>query len=78
MRCGSTRLGDNMKKEFEVQDIKMLYSAFIALCDYMETDVYCSKCPLWNDMCGADDKTKVKEFGEALHRIRSIANITKS
>ncbi|WP_072418566.1 MULTISPECIES: hypothetical protein [unclassified Ruminococcus] len=66
-----------MKKEFEVEDIKQLYSAFISLCDFIEADVYCGKCPLWNDMCGAADKTKVREFSEALYRIRSIADISK-
>lgn len=64
-----------MKKEFEIQDVKLLYSAFLALCDYMETEAGCGNCPLWTDMCGADDQTAVKEFGEALCRIRNIAGI---
>lgn len=63
------------EKLFRVEDIKKLYSAFLILCDFVEEDIYCGKCPLWKDMCGADDKTKVNEFSEALKRIRYIAEI---
>lgn len=62
---------------FKVGDVKKLYNAFIALCDFMENDVYCGKCPLWHDMCGSDDKSEINAFSEALERIRYIADIKK-
>lgn len=60
---------------FKVGDVKKLYNAFLTLCDFVEKDIHCGKCPLWHDMCGADDKTKAEEFGAALQRIRYIAKI---
>lgn len=65
------------EKLFRVGDVKKLYNAFIALCDFVEEDVYCGKCPLWKDMCGSEDQTKATEFGKALERIRYIAGISK-
>ena len=65
------------EKLFNVEDIKKLYSAFIALCDFVENDIYCGNCPLWNEMCGNKDETVVHEFGDALARIRSIAEIPR-
>lgn len=62
---------------FRVGDIKKLYNAFIALCDFIEEDVHCGRCPLWNDMCGTDDKSEVTAFSEAMQRIRYTANIKK-
>ncbi|MDE5738605.1 MAG: hypothetical protein K2H93_09605 [Oscillospiraceae bacterium] len=64
-----------MEKNFNVDDIKKLYSAFISLCDYIEYDINCNNRPLWEIMCGADDRTSVSEFCNALARIRSIADI---
>lgn len=68
----------NEERLFRVGDIKKLYNAFIALCDFVEDDVHCSRCPLWNDMCGSDDKSKVTAFSEAMQRIRYTANIPKN
>ncbi len=63
-----------MKKEYETEDIKMLYTAFIDLCDFIEEEVGCGKCPRYHDFCeGANQKGK--EFGIALARIREIAEI---
>ncbi|MDE6780213.1 MAG: hypothetical protein K2J40_01955 [Ruminococcus sp.] len=59
------------EKLFRVGDVKKLYNAFKALCDFVEEDIYCGKRPLWKDMCGAD------AFSEALERIRYTANIRK-
>lgn len=66
-----------MKKEFETSDINNLYSAFIKTCDYIENEVGCGKCPLYENMCGAEDKSMVNEFCESLARIRAIAGIPK-
>lgn len=65
------------EKLFNVEDVRKLYSAFIALCDFVENDIYCGNCPLWSEMCGNNDQTSVKEFGYALARIRSVAEISK-
>ncbi len=46
-----------MKKEFETEDIKLLYTAFIDLCDYIEEEVGCGKCPRYQEFC-ADQVTK--------------------
>ena len=64
-----------MEKLFEAEDIKRLYSAFIALCDYVEKDPGCGKCPLWKTMCGNKDKSEACLFGDALARIRQTAEI---
>lgn len=62
---------------FRVGDVRKLYNAFIALCDFVEEDIYCGKCPLWKNMCGVDDKSEVTAFSEVLERIRYTANIKK-
>ncbi len=67
-----------MKEElFLVDDVKKLYAAFISLCDYIENDMNCGKCPLYHTLCGAEDKSAVNSFGDSLARIRSIANIQR-
>ena len=63
-----------MKKEFETEDIKLLYAAFIDLCDYIEEEVGCGKCPRYQEFCTESNK-KGKEFGQALARIREVAEI---
>lgn len=63
-----------MKKEFETEDIKVLYTAFTELCDYIEEEVGCGKCPRYHTFCTISNK-KDKEFGEALARIREMAEI---
>lgn len=62
---------------FRVGDVRKLYNAFISLCDFVEEDIHCGKCPLWKDMCNADDNSEVTAFSEALERIRYTANIKK-
>ena len=64
-------------KEFVIEDIKSLYSAFLKLCDYIEEndDIGCSNCPLWKPICGNSDKNAGREFGETLQRIRHTAGI---
>lgn len=61
-----------MKKDFDENDVKKLYEAFIKTCDYIENEIGCGKCPLFNDMCGAVNQTRAKEFGEALKRLKSV------
>ena len=65
------------EKMFCANDVKRLYSAFTALCDFVEEEINCGNCPLWESMCGAEDKTEVSEFSEALKRIRDTAGIEK-
>ncbi len=64
-------------EQFDIKDIKRLYSAFINLCDYIEEngDIGCGNCPLWNPICGNVDKNKGIEFSKALQRIRHSAGI---
>lgn len=64
-----------MTSSFEIDDIKKVYSAFLSLCDYIEENVGCGKCPLYDDMCGAKDKTSVEDFARAMARIRAGAGI---
>ena len=64
-----------MEKEFDVDDIRKLYDAFISLCDYVEENSGCGKCPMWTDMCGNPDKAKVNGFSDSLAKIRKIAEI---
>ena len=64
-----------MKKEFDVDDIIKLYSVFISLCDYVEENPGCGKCPMWVSMCGNKDKTIVNDFSASLARIRKNAEI---
>ena len=61
----------------EKEDLKKLYNAFITLCDFVETDenIGCGKCPLYESMCGNKTTNTVKEFSEALARIRKKAEI---
>ncbi len=66
-----------MQKEFEIEDIKNLYNAFIQTCDYIENEVGCGKCPLYKNMCGAEDMSRVNDFCESLTRIREVAGISK-
>ena len=61
-----------MKKEYETEDIKMLYTAFIDLCDFIEEEVGCGKCPRYQKFC-AGSSNQGREFGKALARIRETA-----
>lgn len=66
-----------MNKVFDTEDINNLYNSFTEICDFIENEVGCGKCPLYEKMCGAEDKTRVNEFCESLSRIRDIARIQK-
>ena len=67
-------------KEIEVlckEDVKLLYQAFLSLCDYVEENVGCDKCPLYSELCGNIDATNVKRFSESLKNIRSVCEIKR-
>ncbi|MCQ2439201.1 MAG: hypothetical protein MJ074_05535 [Oscillospiraceae bacterium] len=66
-----------MEKAFKTDDIRKLYSAFISLCDYIEENAGCGNCPLWLPMCGNKSNEAVRDFSEALERIRETADIQK-
>ena len=59
-------------------DVINLYDAFIALCDYVEENIYCGNCPLWNKMCGNENKDNVTQFSRSLSEIRNKCGITRS
>lgn len=64
-----------METIYNTEDIRKLYNAFVELCDHIEEEHGCGTCPLWEPMCGNKDKTSVKEFAQALARIREVADI---
>jgi len=66
-----------MEKSFLISDIEKLYDAFIKTCDYIEEENGCGKCPLWNEICGSNDKSKIDEFSKALARIRETTGIKR-
>lgn len=55
-------------------DIKMLYDAFVFLCDYYieKTDNGCSACPMRDKVCFNGNTGN--EFARALRRIREEVN----
>lgn len=58
-------------------DVTVLYKAFIKLCDFIETEVGCGKCPMYSEMCCNSDKMKVDEFSQSLMRIRNECGIKR-
>lgn len=59
----------------KTDDVRQLYDAFISLCDYIEENVYCGNCPLYETLCGNKDKTNVDLFSKALKNIRDKCGI---
>lgn len=57
------KAGDLVLKK---DDVRRLYNAFLALCDYVEENVHCSNCPLYKTLCGDEDQTNVKLFSKSL------------
>lgn len=55
---------------FRKEDVKILYDAFVKLCDYIECEIECSKCPMWKNICGKSDSVEYNDFAESLKRIR--------
>ncbi len=47
-------------------DVKRLYHAFLSFCDYVEENIYCANCPLYEVLCGNSDKTNVELFSKPL------------
>ena len=62
-----------LKKE----DVKQLYHAFLSLCDYVEENVYCANCPLYETLCGNEDKANVELFSKSLKNIRDKCGIKR-
>ena len=53
----------------DTNDVKMLYDAFITLCDHVEESKdSCSVCPMRDKVCFNGEKGHA--FAEALQRIR--------
>lgn len=52
-------------------DVKLLYRAFVTLCDYVEEDTGggCLNCPLNHTICF--QKTEGEAFAQALARIKA-------
>lgn len=61
-------------EEFKKDDVLTLYDAFIKLCDFIECDVECGKCPLWK---GRDIDCQDEKFGQSLKRIRESLGIKR-
>lgn len=57
-------------EEFRKDDVLTLYNAFIKLCDFIECEVECGKCPLWENICSQPNGYQCDEFAESLKRIR--------
>lgn len=64
-------------KEFREDDVLTLYDAFIKLCDFIECDVQCGKCPLWKEICSQPNSYQCDEFAESLKRIRETLGIKR-
>ena len=62
-----------LKKE----DVRKLYHAFLSLCDYVEENVYCANCPLYETLCGNKDETNVELFSKSLKNIRDKCGIKR-
>lgn len=55
---------------FRKQDVKVLYDSFIKICDYIEQEVGCSKCPLWKDICSHPNSLECDDFANSLNKIK--------
>lgn len=64
-------------KEFREDDVLTLYNSFIELCDYIECEEKCSRCPLWVDICSQPNSYQCEEFAESLKRIRETLGIKR-
>ncbi len=62
-------------KEFREDDVLTIYNAFVKLCDYIEHESECGKCPLWIDICGQPNSYQCDEFSKSLKRIREALEI---
>lgn len=58
-------------------DVRALYRAFLSLCDYVEENIFCANCPLYETLCGNEDKTKVELFCGSLKNIREKCGIKR-
>lgn len=59
-------------------DVTALYHAFLQLCDCVEEDLGCSKCPMYSSVCFNPDQTAVNAFAESLKRIREECGIKRN
>lgn len=61
---------ESLKKEY----VENLYNAFIKLCDYIECEIECEKCPLWKS---EKNSCQCNDFVESLKRIREAIEADK-
>lgn len=63
-------------EELRKDDVLTLYGAFIKLCDFIECEVECGKCPMWETTCRGHNPNG-EAFGESLYRIRKALGIKR-
>ncbi len=64
-------------EKFRKEDVETLYNAFIKLCDYIECEIECGKCPLWKPIDRGIISCQCDGFGKSLKRIREAIKSDK-
>ncbi len=65
-------------EDFKKEDVETLYNAFTKLCDYIEQEVGCGECPLWETICSQPNSYQCDGFTESLKRIRETIEINNN
>lgn len=58
----------NWNFSFDENDDKLIYKAFVALCNYAEEFILCGKCPLYGKLCGPSCGEDGTRFWEKIHK----------
>lgn len=61
-------------EKFKKEDVKVLYNAFIKLCDYIELRIGCWECPLYKIETNG---CRCNDFVESLKRIIEVIESDK-